>query len=108
MNVQEALSTPALRRASLVASFVALAFAVTVQVSKSSAPAGDASSRTSRIKQPGNFDPAVFTVMAPQTFEDLRVGEVFRRLTLPDSKAAERGSPSGEKLQRKFLEVQSH
>src|SRR3984893_18240554 len=101
MNVQEALSTPALRRASLVASLVALAFAVTVQVSKSSAPAGDASSRTSRIKQPGTSDPAGFTVMAPQTSEALSVSEVFRPLPLPHAKAAERGSPSGENLQRK-------
>ena len=35
-------------------------------------------SQTDRPNQPGSFDPVGFTVVPPQRFEDLRVGEVFR------------------------------
>ena len=43
-----------------------------------------------RLKQPRNFDPAGFTVVVPQRFEDLRVGEVFRApsRTLTDGHAS--------------------
>jgi acyl dehydratase len=35
-------------------------------------------SHTDRRNQPGSFDPVGFTVVPPRSFEDLRVGEVFR------------------------------
>jgi hypothetical protein len=31
-----------------------------------------------RSKQPRDFDPISFTVVAPRRFQDLRVGDVFR------------------------------
>ena len=49
MNVLKVLSTPARRRASLVASFVVLAFAMTVLLWKSSVPAADASDASEPI-----------------------------------------------------------
>src|SRR6266853_2850394 len=35
-------------------------------------------SQTDRRNQPGSFDPSNFTVVPARTFEDLRVGEIFR------------------------------
>ena len=48
------------------------------------------SSDTVRSKQPRDFDPVSFTVVAPRRFEDPRIGEVFRApsRTLTDAHAA--------------------
>ena len=39
-------------------------------------------SHADRRNQPGSFDTIGFTVVPPRRFEDLRVGEVFRKPTL--------------------------
>jgi acyl dehydratase len=47
-------------------------------------------SEATRTGQPSDFDPLRFTVVPPRTFEDLRVGDVFRApsRTLTDAHAA--------------------
>ena len=50
----------------------------------------ETNSHGNRRNQPGSFDPVGFTVVLPRSFEDLRVGEVFRApsRTLTDAHAS--------------------